>query len=256
MYKVGWLDSHAHICGKEFKDDLDKVIQNAKDNGLVKIMIICSDLSEVEKAIDLATNDEMFDVAVGLHPNDQKFLTDKDWDLFYEYAHNEKIIAIGEIGLDYHWHKDNVEKQKELFIKQIKLAKNLNKPIIVHSRDAMKDTYDILKEHKCKGVMHCYSGSYEMAKEFTKLGYYISLAGPVTFKNAAKPKEVALKVDINKLLIETDCPYLTPVPFRGKRNEPMYVKHIGKYISELRNIEENELKEHICENYNILFKKF
>ena len=126
--------------------------------------------------------------------------------------------------------KTDYNHKKELFIKQIKLAIDLNKPIIVHSRDALQDTFDIMKEYKTNGVMHCYSGSYEMAKEFSKLGYYISLAGTVTFKNAVKPKEVATKIDLDKLLIETDCPYMTPVPFRGKRNEPMLVKHTGKYI--------------------------
>ena len=163
-------------------------------------------------------------------------------------------MAIGEIGLDYYWEKDNHKSQQELFIKQIELAEKLNKPIIVHSRDALQDTFDIMKNYKVKGVLHSYSGSIEMAKEFTKLGYYISLAGPVTFKNAVKPKEVATLVDIDKLLIETDCPYLTPVPFRGKRNEPMYVKHTGKYIAQLRNMDEKDLQKQLCVNYDNLFK--
>ncbi len=255
MREIGWLDSHAHICGEEFKDDLDVVIQNAKDSGLTRIMIICSSLDQVDKALELANNDDIFDMAVGLHPIDQKDITGEDWNRFYQYAHNEKVVAIGEIGLDYYWHNDNVQEQKELFIKQIKLAIDLNKPIIVHSRDALQDTFDIMKEYKTNGVMHCYSGSYEMAKEFSKLGYYISLAGTVTFKNAVKPKEVATKIDLDKLLIETDCPYMTPVPFRGKRNEPMLVKHTGKYICGLRNIDEDDFKKQICSNYDNLFVK-
>ncbi|NLC97052.1 MAG: TatD family hydrolase [Erysipelotrichaceae bacterium] len=250
---LGWLDSHAHICSKEFDEDLDIVINNIKENNITKVMIICSDLNECEKAFDLAKNDKRFDVAVGLHPIDQKDLTKEDYDRFYMYAKNKYVKAIGEIGLDYHWHNDNKEEQKELFIKQIELAKQLDKPIIVHSRDAMQDTFEILKKYKIKGVLHSYSGSYEMAKEFIKLGYYISIAGPVTFKNARILKEVASKIDLDKLLIETDCPYMTPVPYRGKRNEPMYVKHTGKYICELRNIDEIIFQKQIHNNYETLF---
>ena len=254
MFKTGWIDSHAHIFSKEFNEDINQVIENAKENDIARIMVICSDLNEVEQALELSKKDKLFKVATGIHPCDQKTLTQSDWELFLKYAHDENIVAIGEIGLDYYWEKDNHKSQQELFIKQIELAEKLNKPIIVHSRDALQDTFDIMKNYKVKGVLHSYSGSIEMAKEFTKLGYYISLAGPVTFKNAVKPKEVATLVDIDKLLIETDCPYLTPVPFRGKRNEPMYVKHTGKYVAQLRNMDEKDLQKQLGVNYDNLFK--
>lgn len=252
---IGWIDSHAHICSKEFNEDLPEVILKAKENKLVRIMIICSDLDEVEKAIELKKADHIFDIACGIHPEDEKIYSEEMWQRFLDYAQNEYISAIGEIGLDYYWNNDNKEAQKELFIKQIKVARSLNKPIIVHSRDAMEDTFKILKEYKVAGVLHSYSGSAQMAEEFIKLGYYISLGGPVTFKNAVKPKEVATCVSMENLLIETDCPYLTPVPYRGKRNEPSYVIYTGKYICELKGLDEEEFKRQLLINYDKLFKK-
>lgn len=254
MDKIGWIDSHCHICSKEFDDDINEVIKKATDENVVRMMIICCDMDEVEKAIELKKQNDVFDIACGIHPEDEKTLKKETWEKFLEYSKSEYISAIGEIGLDYYWNNDNKDEQKDLFIKQINIAKRLNKPIIVHSRDAMQDTFDILKSNIVDGVLHSYSGSEEMAMEFVKLGYYISLGGPVTFKNAIKPKEVAKVVPIDKLLIETDSPYLTPTPFRGKRNEPSYVKYTGEYICELRNINQEIFKKQLCINYDKLFK--
>lgn len=252
---LGYVDSHCHICSSEFNDDIEEVIKRAKGNNVVRMMIICCDMDEVEKAIALKKQDDCFDIACGIHPEDQKIYSENSWERFLEYSKSDYISAIGEIGLDYYWNNDNKDEQKELFIKQIEIARSLNKPIIVHSRDAMQDTFEILKNHKIKGVLHSYSGSEEMAKEFVKLGYYISLGGPVTFKNAQKPKDVAKSVPLDKLLIETDSPYLTPVPFRGKRNEPSYVRYTGDYISEIRGIDIAGLQEAVCKNYDELFRK-
>ena len=172
----------------------------------------------------------------------------------YEKLYEEDSCeAIGEIGLDYHWNKENKERQKEIFSRQLILAQKLHKPVIVHSRDAIQDTYDLMKEYRNEGVMHCYSDSAEMAKEFVKLGYYISISGTVTWKNAREPLEVIRNVPLDRLLIETDCPYLTPVPKRGTRNEPSYVVYTGKKICEELGIDEEEFKKQLNENYHRLF---
>lgn len=252
----GWIDSHAHICSYEFDDDRDLVIKNIEDNNISKILIICCELSEIECAIKLKKKDSRYKIATGFYPGDISKYTDELYNKYYDYMISDDIDVIGEIGLDYHYEKDSKEAQIELFRRQVQLAKKLNKPISVHSRDAMKDTFDILKEYRVKGVLHSFSGSVEMAREFCKLGYYISLSGPVTFKNAVVAKEVAKSVDIDKLLIETDCPYMTPTPFRGQRNEPMYVKYTGEYIAGLRNIDVDALKKKLNENFGeFLFYK-
>ena len=251
---MGWIDSHCHIIDEAFSDDFDEIIKRIEENNIERCMIVCCYDHEYDKAIALAKKDSRFDVAVGIHPSDVKKLNDDIWNKFIEYSNNPYVKAIGEIGLDYYWDKDNKDDQKDIFIKQIEIANKLNKPILVHSRDAMQDTFDIMKKYPVKGVMHCYSGSREMAKEFMKLGYYLSLGGPVTYKNANEPKEVAKIIDNDKILIETDCPYLTPVPFRGKRNEPSYVVYTGKYISELRNVDEDVFKDQLVNNYDRLFR--
>ena len=251
---MGWIDSHCHIIDEAFSDDFDEIIKRIEENNIERCMIVCCYDHEYDKAIALAKMDSRFDVAVGIHPSDVKKLNDDIWNKFIEYSNNPYVKAIGEIGLDYYWDKDNKDDQKDIFIKQIEIANKLNKPILVHSRDAMQDTFDIMKKYPAKGVMHCYSGSREMAKEFMKLGYYLSLGGPVTYKNANEPKEVAKIIDDDKILIETDCPYLTPVPFRGKRNEPSYVVYTGKYISELRNVDEDVFKDQLVNNYDRLFR--
>lgn len=251
---MGWIDSHCHIIDEAFSDDFDEIIKRIEENNIERCMIVCCYDHEYDKAIALAKKDSRFDVAVGIHPSDVKKLNDDIWNKFIEYSNNPYVKAIGEIGLDYYWDKDNKDDQKDIFIKQIEIANKLNKPILVHSRDAMQDTFDIMKKYPARGVMHCYSGSREMAKEFMKLGYYLSLGGPVTYKNANEPKEVAKIIDDDKILIETDCPYLTPVPFRGKRNEPSYVIYTGKYISELRNVDEDVLQSQLVNNYDRLFR--
>ena len=250
---MSWIDSHSHILDEAF-DDLDEVIERLKKEDIARCMIVCCYGHEYDRAIALSKKDSRFKVAVGIHPSDVKKLDEATWNKFIEYAYKDEVCAIGEIGLDYYWDKDNKMEQQAIFIKQIEMAKKLNKPIIVHSREALQDTYDILKKYDVAGVMHCYSGSKEMALEFLKLGYYISLGGPVTFKNAKEPKEVAKVVPLDRLLIETDCPYLTPEPFRGKRNEPAYVIYTGKKICELREIDENSFQKQLVINFDELFK--
>ncbi|MEF9893184.1 MAG: TatD family hydrolase [Anaerorhabdus sp.] len=257
MGKYGWLDSHAHLSDDTLFDRIDEVLTNCDINHVDRILTICLTFEELGKAFMLQEKDARIDIAMGLFPTDTHLHTEENFKKLEEVAKDPRIVAIGEMGLDYYWEKDPIKKeaQKEVFKRQIEIAKKVNKPILVHSRDAAKDTYDLLKEMNHYGVMHCYSYSVEYAREIIKLGYTISLAGPVTFKNAKEPKAVAKDVPLDKLLIETDSPYLTPEPHRGEKNEPAYVKHVGEYICELRDMNQEELQQAIHENYNQLFLK-
>lgn len=249
-----WLDSHAHLFSEEFTDRED-AIERAKNAGFGHILIVCCSLEEAEKAIERAKNDPMLDVAVGFHPCDIMECNEAMWNKLEELVNNPTVVAVGEIGLDLYWNPDTLAEQQNAFIRQIELANQVQKPILVHSRDAISQTYQLMKKHPAdrRGILHCFSSSAEMAKEFVKLGYMISLGGPVTFKNAKVPKEVAVTVPLDHLLIETDCPYLTPHPHRGKRNEPMYAALSGKEIASLRKMEEESLQQALEENYKRLF---
>lgn len=249
-----WIDTHAHLADSAFDEDRNEVIQRAKDAGLGKIVLIGCDVEGAKRALKLAYTDDLFDVAIGFHP--EGVLEDRDDASLFELMKDPKVKLIGEIGLDFYWDKDpeHHKLQEELFIKQIEWANQLNKPISIHMRDASKRTYDLLKTHPVKrgGVMHCYSGSVEMAREYIKLGFYISLAGPVTFKNAHIPKDVAREIPLEWLLIETDSPYLAPHPLRGKRNESSYVVETAKVIADLRGIPLEILEENLSSNYHRL----
>ena len=251
-----WIDTHAHLADSEFNEDRNEVIQRAKTAGLEKIVLIGCDVEGAQRALKLAYTDDMFDVAIGFHS--EGVLEDRDEASMFELMKDPKVKLIGEIGLDFYWDKDpeHHKLQEALFIKQIDWANQLNKPISIHMRDASKRTYDILKTHPVQrgGVMHCYSGSVEMAREFIKLGYYISLAGPVTFKNAHIPKDVAREIPLEWLLIETDSPYLAPHPLRGKRNESSYVVETAKVIAEIRGIPLEDLESSLETNYKRLIE--
>ena len=230
-----YLDSHAHILSEEFEQDFDDVLQRIRENHIEKVMIITTSAEEARRGLDFVQKDpEHFQLAYGIHPEDIRIVTEERIREMEEIVQDPRISAVGEIGLDYYWEKDTREEQKELFIRQIEIAKKINKPILVHSRDAMQDTFEIMKEHRTNGVMHCFSGSAEMAVEFTKLGYYIALGGPVTFKNARHAKAVCAAIDEKYLLSETDCPYMAPEPVRGRRNEPGNVRFVGIKLAEIR----------------------
>lgn len=254
---MSWIDTHAHLAEAEFEQDIQEVIQRAKDANIKRIILIGCQLEGAKRALALAAIDPIFKVAVGFHPEDVLSLSEKDWIAMEAMMRDPLCIAIGEIGLDFYWDKDpeHHQVQEAVFIRQIQLANTLNKPILIHSRDAIQKTHDLLKSHpaKRKGIMHCYSSSLQMAQAFIKLGYMISLAGPVTFKNAHIPVEVATGIDLDYLMIETDSPYLTPHPYRGKRNESAYVTVIGEKIAQLRAISPEFLQEKLEENYVKLF---
>ncbi len=252
---MGYIDSHAHINDASYLIEFEEMIRRAQKNNVTRILMIICDLEVAAQSLFTASKYECVDVAIGIHPESANETTEKDLGMLEQYLKHPKVIALGEIGLDYYWVNDNKDKQKELFIKQLKMADKYNLPVIIHCRDAYQDTQEILNQHHIlkQGILHCYSGSVEMSKEFIKMGYYISLAGPVTFKNAKVPKEVAKEIPLDRLLIETDSPYLTPSPYRGKRNEPSYVKYVAEEIISLRNISEEEFVHQTEKNYNTLF---
>lgn len=247
---MNFIDSHAHIFSEEFAEDFDEVCERARAAGVHRIMIITTEPREARRAIDFAQKDPYrYQVAYGIHP---EYIRDFNEDVFQEFVELvslPEITAVGEIGLDYHWEKEYKEEQKELFARQIEVARTLNKPILVHSRDAIQDTYDVMKAHPSRGLLHCFPGSAEMGIAFTKLGYYIALGGAATFKNARHSLEVCKAIDEKYLLSETDCPYMAPVPMRGHRNEPSYIPYIVERLAEEKGMTVEELAHIIDENY-------
>ena len=250
------IDTHSHLFEDEFKEDLSLCINRCKENNVNKIVLVGFSQETNNKAQELSKKYDIFYPTAGLHPSEATVNYLNDFNQLVEFINNNKIYAIGECGLDYHWTKENISEQHELFKLQCELAIKLDLPIIVHSRDASQDTFDIIKSYggKLKGVMHCYSGSAEMALEYVKLGFYVSLGGPVTFKNAKEPKLVAEKLPIDRLLIETDSPYLAPTPHRGERNESSYVKLVLEEIAKIRNMSVEELDKITTNNAEKLFK--
>lgn len=248
------IDTHSHInMIKSWTPD--EIVQCAKDNGVNKIIVPSAHPQDIQDVMKLIEKyDNVFGM-LGIHPTECQNWTDDIIDTIKNYSQNPKIIAIGEIGLDYYWDKSNSEQQKEIFIKQIKLANELSLPIAVHDREAHKDTLDILSEYNqnSKVIMHCFSGSTELAKECIKRGYFIALGGVVTFKNAVKTKEVAQEIPLEYLLLETDAPYLTPVPHRGEENQPAYTRFVAEEIAKLRDIPLEELDKITTENTEKLF---
>lgn len=250
------IDSHAHLDDRRFDRDRDRLIKSLKEFGVELVINPGADLSSSIKAVSLAEEYDNIYAAVGVHPHSAKEMDESTIGLLKSFTNREKVIAIGEIGLDYYYDNSPRDVQRKRFIEQLNLAKEVNLPVIIHSREANKDTFDILKEAQdgsLRGVMHCFSGSVEMAMEYIKLGFYISLAGPVTFKNARVPKEVAKAVPLDKLMIETDAPYLTPEPYRGKRNEPIYVRYVAGTIAELKGLTFEEVAKQTAENTKRLF---
>ena len=251
------IDSHAHLDDNRFDADRDRLIKSLKEFGIDLIINPGSDLQTSIKAVSLAEQYENIYAAVGVHPHSAKEMDDSTVEILKSFTNRDKVVAIGEIGLDYHYDNSPRDVQRKRFIEQLHLAKEVNLPVIIHSRDAAGDTFDILKDAQdgsLEGVLHCYSGSVEMAREYIKLGFYISLAGPVTFKNSRVLKEVAKDVPLDKLLIETDSPYLTPEPYRGKRNEPIYVRYVAGTIAEVRGLAFEEVAKATSENAKRLFR--
>lgn len=248
------IDTHSHIDMSDF-DDLDAVVKNAKSHGVEKIILPSVDRNSFSQVLEISAKYYGIYAALGIHPTEAQNAKDEDFEKILELSHHEKIVALGECGLDYYWDKTYVKEQKEVFVKQIEIANKLQRALIVHDREAHKDTYDLLIQNvkDIPVVMHCFSGSLEFAKECIKKGFYIALGGVVTFKNAKKAHEVAKEIPIEHLLLETDAPYLTPVPFRGKRNEPAYVKFVAEEIAKIRGISFEEVAQTTTQNAEKVF---
>ncbi|MES9737219.1 TatD family hydrolase [Peribacillus frigoritolerans] len=250
------FDTHVHVNAEQFNEDLEDVIDRAKEAGVDNMVVVGFDRPTIIRAMELIETYDFMYAAVGWHPVDAIDMTEDDLQWIEELSNHPKVVAIGEMGLDYHWDKSPKDVQMEVFRKQIRLAKKVGLPIIIHNREATSDIVNILKEEEASrvgGIMHCFSGSAETALECINMNFYISLGGPVTFKNAKKPKEVAAAVPLDRLLIETDCPYLAPHPYRGKRNEPSYVKLVAEQIAEIKQLTFEEVSQATTENAKKLF---
>ncbi len=247
------FDSHAHYDDKVYDEDLDRVVLEMKEKGVVGIVNNAVDYSSAEKLIEFSKKYDIFYTAVGVHPETLYKDENLDFNRLKSLAQNERVVAIGEIGLDYYWDSFPRKVQIKWFEDQIVLAKELDLPVIVHDREAHNDTLEILKKHQPKGVVHCFSGSTEMAKEILKLGMYIGIGGVVTFKNARKLVEVAQMLPMDRLLLETDAPYLSPVPFRGKRCTSDMIFYTAEKIAEIKNITIYEVCNTSLKNIKTLF---
>lgn len=239
------FDAHAHYDDEEFDEDRDKVIEELKKNNIVGVLNCGSSIEGARASVELANKYDMFYAAVGIHPEYSDVFSQDTLKELKSLAKSKKVKAIGEIGLDYYYEGNPPkEVQRAVFIKQMELAQELELPVIIHDREAHEDTLNIVKQFKSvTGEIHCFSGSVESAKKFLKLGYYIGFTGVVTFKNARKAVEVAKEVPFDRILVETDCPYMTPVPFRGKRNRSEYIKFIIAKIAEIKGVDDNQISE-------------
>lgn len=247
------FDTHSHYDDEQFNPDRDELLSSLQGQGVSLVVSCGCDLETTKKDMEIAEKYDYIYFAAGFHPENLEGFSLKDIDKIEEFAKHEKCVAIGEIGLDYHWMSSSKEKQQEFFISQIELAKKLDMPIIVHDREAHGDTLDILKQEKAKGVVHCFSGSKEMAKEIIKLGMYIGLNGVATFKNARKSLEVVKEIPLERLVLETDCPYLAPEPKRGIRNDSSLIPYIAMRIGEILGLDAQEVLNITAENAKRLY---
>ena len=251
------FDTHAHYDDKQFDQDREELLASMKDNGIGTIVDVGSNMETSAWIVDAVKRYPMMYGAVGVHPSDTADLTDSDIDTLKEYAGKDKILAIGEIGLDYYWDEPERAIQKKWFEAQIELAREVKLPIIIHSRDAAKDTYDIMKALHAEdigGVVHCFSYSKEMARQFLDMGFYIGIGGVVTFKNAKTLKEVAAYAPLDRIVLETDCPYLSPEPNRGKRNSSLNLNYVAEALSQIKGIDKEELIAVTEENARKLYR--
>ena len=238
------FDTHAHYDNKAFDEDRETLLNSLAENGVESIINVGASLQSVKNTLQLIRQYSFIYGSVGVHPSEAKELTDSWMDWLETAATEEKLVAIGEIGLDYYWKEPEQQLQKYWFIRQLGLARKVNLPVIIHSRDAAKDTLDILKNEKAGeigGVVHCFSYGVEMAREYLNLGFYLGIGGVLTFQNGKKLKDVVRYMPLSRILLETDCPYLSPVPFRGKRNSSLYLPYVVEAISQIKNIPPEEV---------------
>lgn len=247
------FDSHCHYDDEKFDDDRDDIISSLKDKGVCGIIHAATDIKSSLYGISQSEKYDFAYTAIGVHPEEIENIDENYLEKLHKLSMNEKVVAIGEIGLDYYWTKDTKIKQIEVFENQLKLANQLDLPVIIHSREATKDCMDLLYKYKPRGVVHCFSGSSETAKEIISLGMYISFTGVLTFKNSKKAQEALMVVPDDKLLLETDAPYMAPEPNRGKRCDSSMIAFVAKKISELKNIPPQEILNKCTQNTKQLF---
>lgn len=246
------IDTHAHLNTEAFDSDLDTVLERATQSDVKKIIVIGMNQRANSRALELSSRPNLY-ATVGLHPSD--VLEGLDIDLLKQQSRLPKVVAIGEIGIDLYWVKDNLELQVLVFKRQLELAIELDLPVVIHMRDSAKEIYEVVKHYpELKGVMHCFSASLDWALKYIELGFYIGIGGPVTFKNNLEVKQVATHIPLERLLVETDSPYLAPVPHRGKQNEPAYTKLVVEEIAKLRGISVEEVSTMTTRNAMRLFR--
>lgn len=249
-----WIDSHAHLMSQGLVEDFTELKNRAIENNVQKICLICGSISEVFKALELVEGDEMFDLAIGVHPSSVKDIDEAEFNEMMHYLSHPQVKFLGEIGLDYYWDQSFNDLQIEYFTRQIEIANRHNLPIIIHMRDSSDAVYQVLTDNPVNktGVAHCFTEDVASAKRFVDLGYYIGIGGIVTFKNGDNIRALVREIPFDKLLTETDSPYLAPVPYRGKRNESSYVMYVGEEIAKLKNLSNEEVQTQIINNYKKL----
>lgn len=251
------FDTHSHYDDEAFDEDREDLLSALKNKGVERLVSVGADIATSKAALELAKTHDFIYAALGVHPSETEKLTEADMEWIYENCGHEKVVAIGEFGLDYHWQEPEPEVQKKWFLRQIELAKEVKLPIIIHSRDAAAETMKILKETKayeCGGVIHCFSYSPEQAKEYAEMGFYIGIGGVVTFKNAKKCKRTVEELPIERIVLETDCPYMAPEPHRGRRNDSSLLIHVAEKIAELKQMATEEVIRITTENAEKLYR--
>ena len=249
------FESHAHYDSHLFDEDRVELLNSMQEKGVGTIVNVCADWDSVTEVVEMAQNYPFMYAAVGLHPDEVGELNDERYEFLKSQCQQEKVVAVGEIGLDYYWDNESHDVQQQWFVRQLELARELGLPVIIHSRDAAEDTLKIMKEHAqgLRGVIHCFSYSKELAEEYVKMGFHIGIGGVVTFKNGKKLKEVAEVVPLERILLETDCPYLAPEPYRGKRNSSLYIPYIAQAIADIKGVTCEEVVAQTEQNGKSLF---
>lgn len=250
------FESHAHYDSQKYDEDRDAVLSAMLEHNVGTIVNSAADWESVTEVVELAERYPFIYAAVGLHPDEVGALNEERFAFLKEQCQKEKVVAVGEIGLDYYWDNESHDVQKKWFIRQLNLARELDLPVVIHSRDAAADTLEVMKEHAqgLRGVIHCFSYSKELANEYIKMGFYIGVGGVVTFKNSKKLKEIVTEIPLERILLETDSPYLAPTPFRGKRNSSAYISYIAQEIAELKGISYEEVLAQTEKNGKELFR--
>lgn len=250
------FDTHAHYDSEQFNEDREELLCSMEEQGVGTIVNVCASYASCERVTNMVQKYPFMYAAVGIHPDHVGSLNEETFAKMKELFSRDKVIAVGEIGLDYYWDNESHDLQKKWFIRQLELARELDLPVLIHSRDAAADTMEIMKAHAegLNGVIHCYSYSREMAQEYVKMGFYIGVGGVVTFKNGRKLKETVAEISLESIVLETDCPYLAPEPYRGKRNHSAYIRYVAETIAEIKGVTYEEVVAQTEENARKMYR--